>query len=37
MSFREIAARVGGSTDGARMTVTRGLRAMTEHLAAMAA
>ena len=37
MSFREIAARVGGSADGARMTVTRGLRAMTEHLAAVAA
>jgi RNA polymerase sigma factor (sigma-70 family) len=37
MSFREIATQVGGSTDGARMTVTRGLRAMTEHLASAAA
>jgi RNA polymerase sigma factor (sigma-70 family) len=37
MSFREIATRVGGSTDGARMTVTRALRAMTAHLAAAAA
>ena len=37
MSFREIASRVGGSADGARMTVTRSLRAMTEHLASMAA
>jgi RNA polymerase sigma factor (sigma-70 family) len=36
MSFREIATRVGGSADGARMTVTRGLRAMTEHLASAA-
>jgi len=37
MSFREIANRVGGSTDGARMTVARGLRTMTEHLASAAA
>jgi RNA polymerase sigma-70 factor, ECF subfamily len=37
MSFREIASRVGGSADGARMTVTRGLRTMTEHLASAAA
>ena len=34
MSFREIANRVGGSTDGARMTVTRGLRNMAQCLAA---
>ncbi len=37
MSFREIAAQVGGSVDGARMTVTRALRVMSEHLAAIAA
>jgi RNA polymerase sigma-70 factor (ECF subfamily) len=37
MSFREIATRVGGSADGARMTVTRGMRAMSEHLASAAA
>ena len=37
MSFREIANRVGGSTDGARMTVARGLRTMTAHLTSAAA
>jgi RNA polymerase sigma-70 factor (ECF subfamily) len=34
MSFREIAIRVGGSADGARMTVMRGLRNMAQCLAA---
>lgn len=37
MSFREIATQVGGSTDGARMTVVRALRTMSEHLAPAAA
>jgi RNA polymerase sigma-70 factor (ECF subfamily) len=32
MTFREIATQVGGSTDGARMTVTRALRSMSEYL-----
>jgi|SRR5450432_2905642 len=36
MTFREIAARVGGSVDGARMTVTRALRSVSEHLAVIA-
>lgn len=37
MSFGEIAARVGGSEDGARMRVSRALRAMTRQLAGQAA
>lgn len=33
MSFGEIARRVGGSSDGARMTVARALRSLNEYLA----
>ena len=37
MSFGEIAACVGGSTDGARMTVTRAIRNMAQNAAAISA
>jgi RNA polymerase sigma-70 factor (ECF subfamily) len=37
MSFGEIAAHVGGSEDGARMRVSRALRAMTRQLAGQVA
>jgi RNA polymerase sigma factor (sigma-70 family) len=37
LSFGEIAARTGGSEDGARMRVARAIRAITDHVVAAAA